>query len=101
MQTLSTADLIRKKYIGTDDLRKRLTDILDLLPEEGGEIVVTQHGRPQAILLDLESYLDLYETIEDLQRPLFIESIHKAAREVKTGKGITHEQLLKNLKLKV
>lgn len=100
MQTLSTADLIRKKYIGTDDLRKRLTEILDALPDEGGEVVVTQHGQPQAILLDLESYLDLYETIEDLQRPGFIESIHRAAREVKAGKGITHEQLLKNLKLK-
>ena len=100
MQTLSTADLIRKKYIGTDDLRKRLTEILDTLPQEGGEVIVTQRGQPQAILLDLESYLDLHETLEDLQRPGFIESIHKAAEEVRAGKGITHEQLLKDLNIK-
>lgn len=101
MQTLSTADLLRKKYIGTDDLRKRLSEILEMLPSEGGEIIVTQHGQPQAVLVDLESYLDLYETLEDLQRPGFIDSIHEEAQKVKKGEGITHEQLLKNLKLKI
>lgn len=101
MQTLTTAELIQKRYIGSDDLRKRLTDILNELPEGGGEIIVTQHGKPQAVLLDLESYLDLHETIEDLLRPGFIESIHQAARDARAGKGISHEQLLKNLKLKI
>ncbi|MBU1031387.1 type II toxin-antitoxin system Phd/YefM family antitoxin [Patescibacteria group bacterium] len=97
MQTLSTAELVQKKFIGTDDLRKRLTDILDKLPEEGGEIIVTQHGKPQAILLDLESYLDLHDTFENLQRPGFIKSIYKELREIDKGKGISHEQLKKNL----
>lgn len=97
MQTLSSAALLQKKFIGTDDLRKKLTDILDKLPEEGGEIIVTQHGTPQAVLLDLQSYLDLYETFEDLQRPGFIESIYGGIKEIKQGKGITHEELKKSL----
>lgn len=101
MQTLTTAELIQKRYIGTDDLRKKLSEILAKLPEEGGEIIVTQHGKPQAVLIDVESYLDLYETIEDLQRPGFIESIHKEVGKVKKGRGMTHEQLLKELKLDV
>lgn len=97
MQTLTTSDLIRKKFIGTDDLRKRLTEVLDKLPDEGGEIIVTQHGQPQAVLVDLDSYLNLYETLEDLQRPGFIESIYEGLREIDEGKGITHKQLLKKL----
>lgn len=97
MQTLSTAELLQKKFIGTDDLRKRLTDILNKLPEEGGEIIVTQHGTPQAILLDLQSYLDLHETLEDLQRPGFIESIYEELKEIDKGKGVSHKQLKKNL----
>lgn len=97
MQILTTAELIQKKYVGSDDLRKKLTDILDKLPEEGGEIIVTQHGKPQAVLLDLQSYLDLYETLEDLQRPGFIESVYEGIKEVKQGKGITHEGLKKSL----
>lgn len=99
MQTLSTVDLVKKKYIGTDDLRKKLSEILEKLPSEGGEIIITQHGQPQAVLLDLQSYLDIYETIEDLQRPGFIESIHESAREIESGKGLTMDQLKKNLGL--
>lgn len=98
MQTL--ANILQKKFIGTDELRKDLTDILDKLPEEGGQIVVTHHGKPKAILTDLNAYIEQQETLEDLARPGFIESLHQAADEVRQGKGITHEQLLKNLKLK-
>ena len=97
MQTLSLAETLQKKFIGTDELRKGLTDILDKLSDKGGEIVVTQHGTPQAILIDLESYLNLYETLEDLQRPGFIESIHAGVEEIEQGKGLTMAELKKNL----
>lgn len=97
MQTLSTADLLKKRYVGTDELRKELTDILDSLPAKGGEIIVTQHGTPQAVLIDLESYLNLYETLEDLQRPGFIESLYEDLKEIDKGKFLSHDQLKKNL----
>lgn len=99
MQTLSLADILQKKFIGVDDLRRQLTEILEKLPGAGGEIVITQHGKPQAVLFDLESYLELRETLEDLSTPGFIESIHKGAKEIDEGKGLTMEQLKKNLKL--
>lgn len=98
MQTLSLADILQKKFIGVDDLRRELTNILDKLPK-GGEVVVTQHGQPKAILTDINSYLELLETLEDLSTSGFIDSIHKAVKEVKAGKGLTHEQLIKKLKL--
>ena len=97
MQTLSLAETLQKKFIGTDELRKGLTDILNKLSDNGGEIVITQHGTPQAVLINLESYLDLYETLEDLQRPGFIKSIYDGLKEIDEGKGIPHEQLKKNL----
>ena len=99
MQTLSLADILQKKFIGVDDLRRELTEILNRLPKEGGEIVITQHGKPQAVLFDLESYLELRETIDDLSTPGFVESIYKGADEIDAGKGLTMEQLKKNLKL--
>ena len=99
MQTLGLAETLQKKFIGTDELRKGLTDILNKLSNRGGEIVITQHGTPQAVLIDLESYLDLYETLEDLQRPGFIESVHTGAKEIEQGKGLTMSQLKKNLGL--
>ena len=99
MQTLSSATILKKKFIGVDDLRRELTAILSKLPQEGGEIIVTQHGTPQAVLMDLEAYIELQETLEDLSTPGFIESIYKGAKEIREGKGLTMEQLKKNLKL--
>jgi len=97
MQTL--INILQKKFIGTDDLRKDLTNVLNRLPDEGGEIVVTQHGKPRAILVSLNTYLEQQETLEDLANPGFIESIHEGAKEIKQGKGITLEQLKRDLNL--
>lgn len=97
MQTSNLAEVLQKKFIGTEELRRQLSDILNRLPKEGGELVVTQHGIPQAVLIDLESYLNLYETLDDLQKPGFIESIYEGLRDIDKGKGISHEQLKKNL----
>ncbi len=95
MQTLT--NILHKKFIGTDDLRKNLTSVLSDLSKTGSEIIVTQHGKPQAILVDLNAYLEQQETLEDLSTPGFIESIHKGVQEVRAGKGITLEQLKKDL----
>lgn len=97
MQTSSPAQILRKKFIGTDELRRDLTEILDKLPDEGGEIVITQHGKPQAIIIDMDSYLELQETIEDLTTPGLIDSIHQTAQEMREGNSLTLEQLKKEL----
>lgn len=96
MQTITTG-LIKRKFIGVDDLRRDLSKILKRLPKEGEEIVITQHGQPQAVMWGLNTYFELQETLEDLARPGFIESIYKEVADVKKGKGITHKQLLKKL----
>lgn len=98
MQTLSLAETLQKKFIGTDDLRKRLTDILDKLPEEGGELVITQHGTPQAVLIDLASYLELQEQLADSD-PELIEEINEAIVDVKTGHGVSADKVFKDLGL--
>lgn len=97
MQTLDLAQILQKKFIGTDELRRDLTEILDKLPQEGGEVVITQHGQPQAVIIDLDSYLELQETLEDLTTPGFIESIHQTAQEMREGNSLSLNQLKKEL----
>lgn len=99
MQTLTT--LLRKKYIGADDLRRDLTQILDNLPNEKNEVVITQHGKPKAVLLNLNTYLQLTDIQEDTIQPGYIDSLYDELEKVQKGKGITHKDLLKKLKLDV
>lgn len=94
MQTLT--NLIQKKFIGTDDLRRDLTNILNRLPDEGGEMVITQHGKPQAILVDIESYLEFQEQLAD-SNPKLIKEINEAIADVEAGNGISADEAFKQL----
>lgn len=101
MQTVNLAEAIKKKFIGADDLRRQLSDILEKFPSENSELVITQHGEPKAILLDLNTYLQLVDIQEDIIQPGYIDSLYKELEKVKKGKGIKHEDLMKKLKLNV
>ena len=68
---------------------------------QDSELVITQHGQPKAILLDLNTYLQLVDIREDVIQPGYIDSLYKERHAVKKGKGISHTDLLKELKLDV
>lgn len=98
MQTINLYSLLDKKFIGADDLRKKLTDILSKLPKEK-EVVITQNGKPKGVLLDVKSYLEieeLYEQIADLD-PKLIKRVNKSVEEVKKHGGVPAEQVWKKL----
>lgn len=101
MQTYPIGNLLKKKFIGADDLRRDLSDIIDKLPHEQSEIVITQHGEPKAVLVDLNIYLQLTDIQEDVIQPGYIDSLYKELEAVKKGKGISHEDLVKKLKINV
>jgi len=94
----SISDILQKKFIGTDELRRELTDIIDSLPKEK-ELIITQHGKPQAVLVDLDSYIKQEELLEQLadSNPQLIKRVNKAVSEVKKGKRIPTEKVFKDL----
>lgn len=99
MQTYPVGQFLNKKFIGTDDLRRDLSDIIDRVPAEQVEIVVTQHGRPKLVVVDVNTYLQLTDVQEDIIQPGYIDSLYRELEKVKKGKGVTHEKLMKKLKL--
>lgn len=99
MQQVSLAETIKKKFIGADDLRRDLSDILENMPGADSQLIVTQHGKPKAILLDLNTYLQLVDIQEDVIQPGYVDSLYKELNAVKKGKGISHEKLVEKLKL--
>ncbi len=98
MQTHSMAKLLSQMFIGTDDLRRDLSKILASLQRQRGEVVITQHGKPQAVLLDLESYIELLDQIADSD-PRFIRRINRALKDAQEGNAIPAEQVFKKLNI--
>lgn len=98
MQTINVANILDKKFVGADDLRKELTNILSKLSKEG-EVVITQHGQPKGVLMDIKSYLEieeLYEQLADLD-PKLIKEVNSAVADTKKHGGIPAKQVWKQL----
>lgn len=72
-------------------LKRRATKILSGLERERTPVLITQHGRPAAYLVDVESY-------ENLGRKLAIlEGIARGERAVEQGRVLTHTQARKRM----
>lgn len=98
MQTLNLANILQNKFIGSDDLRKRLSEILDKLPEEK-RLVITQHGQPKGALIDLDTLIKLEELEDELADydPKLIKKLNKALADVKKNGGIPAKQVWEEL----
>ncbi|OGE64929.1 hypothetical protein A3I48_00765 [Candidatus Daviesbacteria bacterium RIFCSPLOWO2_02_FULL_36_7] len=98
MQTLTLGNILQNKFIGTDYLRKSLSEILDKLPEEK-KLVITQNGQPKGVLIDINSYLEYEELLEQIadSDPKLIKRINAALADVKKNGGIPAEEVFKQL----
>jgi antitoxin YefM len=85
--------LLHGQFVGMDELRKTLGKLLDSLAEEGHEVVVTRQGKPAAVLLDVERYLELQQALQAFADPDYLAALLEARREIRTGEGVAVEEV--------
>jgi prevent-host-death family protein len=72
-------------------LKRKATEILAELESERDPVLITQHGRPAAYLVDVETY-------EDTQRRLAIlEGIARGERAIDEGRVVSHAEAKKRM----
>jgi len=74
------------------DFRSNFASFIDQIHNTKRPIVITQHGRSSAVLMDVSEYermVDKFELIKDVET---------ATKQLKNGHGIPHEQVRKRLK---
>ena len=86
-------DLLQNSFVGVHELRKELTRTLRRIQGEETDMVVTQQGKPVAVLLSIEKYLEMREAIRDLSDPRYAEELVAAKREIDEGKGMPAEDV--------
>ena len=86
-------EILRSQFVGMHELRKNLSKLLDALQEEGQEIVITRQGKPAAVIVDLEKYLEVQQALREFSDPMYLESLLEARREIREGKGIVVEEV--------
>ncbi len=72
-------------------LKRRATEIIAELGAERDPVLITQHGRPAAYLVDVESY-------EQTQRRLeVLEGIARGERAIEDGRVVSHAEAKKRM----
>ena len=67
-------------------LKRKATEILSELERERAPVLITQHGRPAAYLVDVETYERLN------QRVAMLEGIARGERAVEQGRVVSHAE---------
>ena len=89
-------DILKNPFVGVHDLRKNLTKLLSSVKEDGVDVVVTQQGKPVALLVDVERYLEMKQALKEFSDPEYLAALFASRREIREGKGIAAEDVFAN-----
>ena len=74
------------------EFRANAASMIEKVKKEHRPLVITQHGKSSAVLLDVGDYENMIDTIELLQE------INQARQELEEGKGVPQEEVMSSLK---
>ena len=77
------------------EFRANAAQFIEQVQETGEPVILTQHGRSAAVLLDVDSYESMMEEIALLR------VVRTAEEQVAAGKGATHAAVAKKLRARL
>jgi len=75
--------------VSVRELRARLASLIDTVTRHDEHVVVTRNGRPEAVLLGIDEYESMEETIEILSDPETVAAIEAGLRDFARGDYVT------------
>lgn len=82
------------EHLSLADVKNRLSEVVDKLEREHGRVVVTKHGRPAVVMLNVDDLESLEETLAILSKPTLRDAVLEGADDVAAGRTqrLTREQ---------
>lgn len=74
------------------EFRKHAADFIDRVKKQKRSIVLTQHGKGAAVLVDVSEYQRMVDKLE------LMEELIKAERQITKGEVVSHEEAKKQIK---
>jgi len=81
------------------ELRPIISSILDKIYRKWDRCIITKHGKPEAIIMSIEDYESMVETLEIQADKECLKRIHAAEKTLNKGKGKSLEEIHKELGL--
>ena len=80
------------RIIPISDLQNQAKKIVESVKKTRDPIIITQRGRPAALLVNYEDYEGMVATLEEMSQPDWRERLAEAERDSKAGRGIELEE---------
>jgi len=75
------------EHLSLADVKNRLSEVVDTLEREHGRVVVTKHGRPAAVMINVDDLESLEETLEILSTPALMAAVRAGEGDVAEGRS--------------
>ena len=82
------------------DVKNRLSEVVARLEREHGRVVITKHGRPAAVVLNIEDLEGLEETLSVLSDPKLLRRVRQSQSDIEAGnvRELTKDEALALIK---
>ncbi|HUW03014.1 MAG TPA: type II toxin-antitoxin system Phd/YefM family antitoxin [Acidimicrobiales bacterium] len=74
------------EHLSLADVKNRFSEVIDKLEREHGRVVVTKHGQPAAVMLNVDDLESLEETLEILSNSALRDKIREGVDDVAAGR---------------
>ncbi len=75
------------------EVKKGFLPLIKKVQKLSESIAITRNGRAAAVLLSMEEYEGLLETIEILSHPKLLKLLRKSRKELDAGKFVSHREV--------
>lgn len=79
------------QYVSVTEAKNKLLELIRNLKARQEVVAITRDGVPAAVLLSMDQFEGLTETIEILSDPGAMRSLRKSLKQAKAGKWVSHE----------
>ena len=89
----SQATRTKTKIIPAGEATQHFSKLLEEVRYGGSRVVVEQAGKPMAILIGIEEWENILETLAELNDPEYLASIQEARQEIEQGQMLSLDKL--------
>jgi len=77
------------------ELGENIEQVLASLEAEGEDLVITTDGKPTAVVVDMEKYLEMQEALREFSDPAFVAGLLEARAEIRAGTGVRADDVFR------
>jgi len=79
------------QFVSVTEAKNRLLDLIRRLKTKHEIVAITRDGVPTAVLLSMDQFEGLMETIEILADPRAMRSLRRSLKQAEAGRWVRHE----------